>query len=145
MSHQAFLTKEKGLYHHRSGRKEIQSDSFRFCTSPRGMRKPGFMYMLWIPQMKAILLKTKAASIPPPHPNWFIVSKCLLVLRKYAIKQEMKKYPFLPEGRVREHIPQTQEISWSGSKPSSGKWLLPSQGKGVVQSLVPIRLQSLLM
>lgn len=43
---------------------EIQNNLFRSYASPRGIRKLGLMYMLWIPQVKAILLKTKGSLLP---------------------------------------------------------------------------------
>lgn len=139
-----WLKWERGHYHHRLGRKEIQSNPFRSCASPRGTRKLEFIHMhAWIPQRKAILLQTKANSFPPPRPNWFIVSKCLLVLRKYVIKQEMKKYPFLPEGRGWKHIPIETGNQLIRIQAMLRKMTVPFSRQGFVQSPVPLRLQSL--
>lgn len=92
--------------------------------------------------MKAILLKTKAASFPPPQPNWFIVSKCLLVLRKHAIKQEIKNIHFFQKEGGGITSLQRQEISWPGSQPCRGSdcSLLNAGG---CESQVPPRVQSL--
>ena len=81
-----------------------------------------------------VLLQTKAASFPPPRPNWSIASKCLPVLRKYAIEQEMKKYPFLPKGRGRNHIPIQTGNQLTRIPAMSGKWLSPSSTQGVMKA-----------
>lgn len=138
-----FLSKwEMGLYHHRSGRKGIQNKPFRSRVSARGTRMLGFMYRLWIPQTKATA-ENKSSLPPSPHPNWFIVSKCLLVLRKYAIKQEMRKYPLLPEGRGRNHIPVETGNQLIRIQAFLRETTAPFSRHRVVQSLVPLRLQSL--
>lgn len=78
------------------------------------------------PSLKWKLFCWKQKQLPSPRPNRFIASKCLPVLRKYAIEQEMKKYPFLPKGRGRNHIPIETGNQLTRIPAMSGKWLSPS-------------------
>ena len=116
-----------------TAQERIQNNPSRSCVSPRGTRKLQFPYMS-ISQIEVVLLQTKAASFPPPRPNWPIASKCLPVLRKYAIEQEMKKYPFLPKGRGRNHIPIQTGNQLIRIPAMSGKWLSPSSTQGVMKA-----------
>lgn len=134
--------RKKELHHRRPSRhcpEEGDSEqSFKVCDSPRGTRKRGSTDMLWILQMKAILMKTKAASfLPTPSSQMIYSYQVSPGIQKICYQTGNEKISISSTRKGEESHPYRDRKS-TGQDPSHGaqgsNCSLLSQG---MQSLLP--------